>query len=170
METSDEQPARPAALILRQFALLAVTGASLWWALEVDYCAPDAAPLWPAALIGWLAQSMFWLGWRCHDLKLLFLLAGGWVGVAASAAVLIIFVGAAVAATGDRTAIRIVGAIALLFPLYLLPRLAALWPSRRPPAGALPYLGRALFVVLQYAGIGAVIASIVRLCGELPPI
>ncbi|MEC9346245.1 MAG: hypothetical protein VYB54_08455 [Pseudomonadota bacterium] len=153
-------------LILRQAVLLAVSAGGAALVLSADYCGPDAPTLWPAVLLAWLAQSMFWLGWRCNDLKLLALLAAGWVGVATAAATLIIFVGAVVASTGDQTTIRIGASIALLVPLVLLPRIGALWPSRVAARNLPDHLGRAAFVVLQYAGTAALIAALIHFCND----
>lgn len=164
MQTTSPPRTTLAAFTIRQLLLLAIGGAALWWGLSLDRCAEDAPILWPLALVVWVTQSMFWLGWRHHDLKLLFLLSGGWVGVASSAAVLIIFVGAAVASAGDQTTIRVGALIALLLPLLILPRIAALWPSQQRPTGLLHHLVRSVFVLIQYGGIGLLIAAIMRFC------
>ncbi len=152
------------AIALRQLLLLACGGVALWWGLGLDRCAVDAPILWPLALVVWVTQSMFWFGWRQSDLKLLFLLSCGWVGVASSAAVLIIFVGAAVASAGDQTTIRIGALIALALPLIILPRIAVLWPSQQGCAGIGHHLLRSLFVIIQYAGVALLITSIIRFC------
>ncbi len=153
-----------AAIAVRQVLLLAIGGAALWWGLSIDRCAPDAPVLWPLALMVWVTQSMFWLGWRHPDLKLLFLLSGGWVGVASSAAVLIIFVGAAVASAGDQTVIRIGALIALALPLFILPRIAVLWPGQQGVQGIAHHVVRSLFVVIQYGGVALLITAIIRFC------
>ena len=164
MQTITRNETTLTAFILRQTLLLALGAGALWWGLSFDRCAADAPILWPLALVVWVTQSMFWLGWRHHDVKLLFLLSGGWVGVASSAAVLIIFVGAAVASAGDQTTIRVGAGIALLLPLIILPRIAALWPSQVGPVGILHHLVRSLFVIFQYVGVALLIAAIMRFC------
>jgi len=164
MQTASNKETTVAAFAARQLLLLALGGAALWWGWSLDRCAADPPILWPLALVVWVTQSMFWLGWRHHDVKLLFLLSGGWVGVASSAAVLIIFVGAAVASAGDQTTIRIGALIAMLLPLIILPRIAPLWPSQQKPVGLLHHLVRSVFVIIQYGGIGLLIAAIMRFC------
>lgn len=152
------------AVAVRQMLLLACGVAAFWWGYSLDRCAVEPPTLWPLALVVWVTQSMFWLGWRHHDLKLLFLLSGGWVGVASSAAVLIIFIGAAVASAGDQTTIRIGALIALALPLIILPRIASLWPSQQAASGMAHHLMRGLFVIIQYGGVALLIAAIMRFC------
>lgn len=164
MKTALANQTTVTALAVRQLLLLACGGAALWWGYSMDRCAVDAPILWPLALVVWVTQSMFWLGWRHQDLKLLFLLSGGWVGVASSAAVLIIFIGAAVATAGDQTTIRIGSAIAMALPLIILPRIAVLWPSQQGVSGTVHYLQRCLFVIVQYGGVALLIAAIMRFC------
>ncbi|MDF1719544.1 MAG: hypothetical protein P1U65_02615 [Minwuia sp.] len=153
-----------AALVVRQLLLLALGGAAFAWGYSLDRCAAEPPILWPLALVVWVTQSMFWLGWRHNDLKLLFLLSGGWVGVASSVAVLIIFIGAAVASAGDQTTIRIGAVIAMLLPLIILPRIAALWPSQQGTSNILHHVARSLFVIIQYGGVALLIAAIMRFC------
>ena len=76
MQTASQKETTVAAFAVRQLLLLIVGGAALWWGWSLDRCAADPPILWPLALVVWVTQSMFWLGWRHHDLKLLFLLSG----------------------------------------------------------------------------------------------
>lgn len=141
---------------------LSLLGAWAW--LSVDYCGERPYPLWIPALAIWLGQSVFWSGFVSSDLKLLLLLAASWVGVGATLAVFALFIGMGVAATGEVTPIRIAIGGILLVPVLLLPRVKLLWPGARRPQHAAAYVARALFVVLQYGGIGLLLASLIRLC------
>lgn len=142
--------------------LLSVLGAWAW--ASVDYCGPQPWPLWIPALVLWVGQSMFWLGFVTNDLKLLLLLALGWVGVAASLAVFAIFIGGGVAASGETTPIRIAVALVLLLPAALLPRVRLLWPGMVPPPSPAAHAARSVFVLLQYGGIALLVASLIRFC------
>ncbi|WP_416899646.1 MAG: hypothetical protein ACMVY4_08055 [Minwuia sp.] len=148
-------------LIARQAILLALSlaGAWLWVAvLEDDIAGP---PLWIPGILVWAAQSMFWLGWWESRTKLLLYLAGAWVGVMASVAVMATFIGGGVAASGDQTAIRIALAVILFVPVLLLPRLKVLWPGGALPASPAVHAARSLFVLLQYGGVGLLMLSLI---------
>jgi hypothetical protein len=163
---SEIRPKRLSTLSHALVLALALAGAWAW--ASADYCGPPAYPLWIPALAVWLGASAFWLGFVSDDLKLLFLLAAGWVGVAASLAVFAIFIGGGVAASGETTAIRIAVAGVLLLPVLLLPRLKLLWPGMSAPSSAAVHAARSLFVLLQYGGIALLVASLIRFCPETP--
>jgi len=153
---------------VRQGALAAVFAICLWLGLGSGVCEPGAGPHWPAALVGWLAMSMFFFGWRTTNLKLVFYLACAWVGVASVTAVLVILVGS-VATVGSVWTTRIFGGLALLAPLWFLPRTEILWPGNNLPSGIAGHGLRALFIVLQYVAVAALIAALGGQCPEPPP-
>lgn len=157
-------------MLIQQAILLAlgIAGGLIWW--SYDYGGVNATPLWMPAILVWISQSMFWFGWFTRDLKLLLYLAGAWVGVMAALAVVGTFVGGGVAASADVTWIRAALLVILLVPVLLLPRFRAVWPGAELPRNLAVHAGRSLFVILQYAGVGLLMVSLIQpvLDGETP--
>jgi hypothetical protein len=140
--------------------VLSVAGGLIWW--SYDYGGVNPTPLWMPALLVWISQSMFWFGWFTRDLKLLVYLAGAWVGVMAALAVIATFIGGGVAASADVTAIRVALLAILLVPVLLMPRFRSVWPGAELPRNVGVHAGRSLFVVLQYAGVGLLMMSLIQ--------
>jgi len=149
-------------MLIQQAILLAlgIAGGLIWW--SYDYGGVNPTPLWMPALLVWVSQSMFWFGWFTRDLKLLLYLAGAWVGVMAALAVIGTFVGGGIAASADVTAIRIALLVILAVPVLLLPRFRSVWPGAELPRNAAVHAGRSLFVLLQYAGVGLLMISLIQ--------
>lgn len=149
-------------MLIQQAILLAlgVAGGLIWW--SYDYGGANATPLWMPALLVWVSQSMFWFGWFTRDRKLLLYLAGAWVGVMAAIGVLGTFVGGGVAASAEREVIQVALLVILLVPALLLPRFRSLWPGAELPGNPLVHAGRSLFVLLQYAGVGLLMLSLIQ--------
>ncbi|WP_417513733.1 hypothetical protein [Minwuia sp.] len=149
-------------MILRQAGLLALSLAGVWIWLAYDYGGSNPTPLWMPAILIWICQSMFWLGWFTRDLKLLLYLSGAWIGVMAAVAVLGTFLGAGVAASAERQTIQAVLLIILVLPVLLLPRMKTLWPGAALPGSLPSHVARSLFVLLQYGGIALLMLSLIQ--------
>lgn len=149
-------------MLIQQAILLAlgIAGGLIWW--SYDYGGVNPTPLWLPAIVVWISQSMFWFGWFTRDLKLLVYLAGAWVGVMAALAVIATFIGGGVAASADVTAIRVALIVILLVPVLLMPRFRSVWPGAELPGSLLVHAGRSLFVVLQFAGVGLLMVSLIQ--------
>lgn len=149
-------------MLIQQAILLGlgIAGGLIWW--SYDYGGVNPTPLWMPAMVVWISQSMFWFGWFTRDIKLLVYLAGAWVGVMTAVAVVGTFIGGGVAASADVTAIR-AALIAILFvPVLLLPRFRSVWPGAQLPRNFGVHAGRSLFVILQYAGVGLLMVSLIQ--------
>lgn len=149
-------------LLIQQGILLglSVAGGLIWW--SYDYGGAQPSPLWLPALLLWVSQSMFWFGWFTRDLKLLIYLAGAWVGVMAVIGVLSTFIGGGVAASAERGTIQFALVVILAVPVLLLPRFKSVWPGAELPRNIAVHAGRSLYVILQYAGIGLLMMSLIQ--------
>ncbi len=77
-------------------------------------------------------------------------------------AVIATFIGGGVAASADVTAIRVALLAILLVPVLLMPRFRSVWPGAELPRNVGVHAGRSLFVVLQYAGVGLLMMSLIQ--------